>query len=317
MNKFNVLKYIFIIFVIALIGYAVYYIRGQEKQIEEVTETIVSEEKKLTTITTLRVAGVNVDTLNPIISRNQNIQDISKLIYEPILSVTSDFQIEKCLAKEWISLSDTVYVVVLKEGVKWQNDIGEVTANDVKFTVDKIQEMGYNSIYFQNVQNIISTEILSTYTVKFTLDQKIPFFEYNLTFPIMSSAYYNEESMIGNEKNNNAPGTGMYLVGNVSSTEIELKRNPNWWGKTEDKELSLDTILIKLYSSMGEAYNAFTVSPANLTIPAVTAGLSVGRLDAWLEIKQSSESTITLDSFMLPQFKLTLSIDSGDSPNNP
>lgn len=263
-KKHNWLKYVFVVFAIALISYAVYYIRKQEKE-ENVEENIESnvEEKQVTTITTLRVSAVNVDTMNPILSNNQNIQDISKLIYEPMLTITEDYKIEKCLAKEWINLSDTAYVIVLKEGVKWQNG-EEITATDVKYTIEQIQNIGGNSIYYENVKNIVNVEILSTYNIKITIDKKIPFFEYNLTFPIMSAKYYDNGDMASSDKNNNAPGTGMYSIGNITSTEIELKKNENWWGIKEKGDLSLQTILIKNYSSIGEAYNAFKLGNLDL-----------------------------------------------------
>ena len=263
-KKHNWLKYVFVVFAIALISYAVYYIRKQEKE-ENVEENIESnvEEKQVTTITTLRVSAVNVDTMNPILSNNQNVQDISRLIYEPMLSITEDYKIEKCLAKEWINLSDTAYVIVLKEGIKWQNG-EEITATDVKYTIEQIQNIGGNSIYYENVKNIVNVEILSTYNIKITIDKKIPFFEYNLTFPIMSAKYYDNGDMASSDKNNNAPGTGMYSIGNITSTEIELKKNEKWWGIKEKGDLSLQTILIKNYSSIGEAYNAFKLGNLDL-----------------------------------------------------
>ena len=218
MKKYNFLKYVFVIFVIALIIFAVYLNKkgNDENTVEETAQE--KEEKNLTTISTLRVAAISLDTINPIISKNQNMQDISKLIYEPMLSITEDYQIENCLAKEWINLSDTAYVIVLKEGVKWQNG-GELTANDVKFTIEQIQAMGGNSIYYSNVQNIVNVEILNTYTVKITIVDKIPFFEYNLTFPIMSSQYYENDAIATSLKNNNAPGTGKYVIGNRTKKE--------------------------------------------------------------------------------------------------
>lgn len=264
MKKYNFIKYIFVVFVVALIGYAIFYIRNQEKNeenVEQVAENNIEEQK--TTITTLRVAAVNLDTVNPILSNNQNAQDISKLIYEPMLSITEDFQIEKCLAKEWINLSETAYVIVLKEGIKWHTG-EELTANDVKFTIEQIKEIGDKSIYYYNVINISNVEILSTYTVKITLDKKIPFFEYNLTFPIMSAQYYTDDAILTSEKNNNAPGTGKYSIGNITSTEVELKKNDNWWGISEGKSLSLQTVLVKLYTSMGEVYNAFKLENVDL-----------------------------------------------------
>ena len=263
MKKINLLKYIFVIFVIALVIYAIYLNRkGNEETIYE-NVSQVKEEKNLTTITTLRVSAINLDTINPIISNNQNVQDISKLIYEPMLSVTEDYQIETCLAKEWISLSDTAYVLVLKEGIAWQNG-GQLTANDVKFTIEQIQAVGPSSIYYANVEHISKVEILSTYTIKITIDSKIPFFEYNFTFPIMSAQYYEGDFIGTSLKNNNAPGTGKYMIGNITGTEIELKRNNTWWGLSDGKNLSLDTVLVKLYTSAGEAYNAFKLGNLDL-----------------------------------------------------
>lgn len=263
MKKYNILKYIFVIFVIALIIYAIYLNRKANKDNVEEDVSQVKQESNLTTITNLRISAVNIDTMNPIISNNQNVQDISKLIYEPMLSVTEDYQIENCLAKEWINLSDTAYVVVLKEGVRWQNG-GMLTANDVKFTIEQIKAIGPNSIYYQNVEHIINAEILSTYTIKITIDNKIPFFEYNFTFPIMSSQYYENDFIGTSMKNNTAPGTGKYTIGNITSTEIELKKNSTWRGLLEGEKLSLETVLIKLYTSAGEAYNAFKLGNLDL-----------------------------------------------------
>lgn len=65
-------------------------------------------------------------------------------------------------------------------------------------------------------------------------------------------------------KNNNAPGTGKYTIGNITSTEIELKKNNTWWGLLDGKTLALDTVLVKLYTSAGEAYNAFKLGNLDL-----------------------------------------------------
>ena len=57
------------------------------------------------------------------------------------------------------------------------------------------------------------------------------------------------------------------------------------------------------------AYSAFTITDPSLTVAGKTGTLDVGRLDCWLEIKQKSEATLSFTSFILPQFRLTLSID--------
>ena len=97
----------------------------------------------------------NVDFLNPIVSRNQNIQDISKLIYEPLFNVTEDYKLENALGIEWSKAEEKAYLVKLRENVKWHNG-ADFTARDVKYTIDKIKEIGNEYIYFSNVSNIES-----------------------------------------------------------------------------------------------------------------------------------------------------------------
>ena len=67
--------------------------------------------------------------------------------------------------------------------------------------------------------------------------------------------------------------------------------------------------------SDGEGYKGFTITPANLKVEGKTAAygggtLEVGRLDVWLEVRQKSDSTLTLSQFNLPDFRLTLSLDT-------
>ena len=51
-------------------------------------------------------------------------------------------------------------------------------------------------------------------------------FEYNLTFPIISSVYYANENF---ETTNKIPiGTGMYKIASIDENTILLTRNDKW-----------------------------------------------------------------------------------------
>lgn len=243
--KSNFFKYLFIVFVIAIMIFAIFKIKSEEKNIEE-NQTQTSESEKVTEMT---LAVASFDSMNPILSTNKNIQDISRLIYEPLLTLTSDYKIELCLAKEWAKQNETTYIITLKDNVRW-SDGEKFLADDVKFTIDKLKEV--SSIYNSNVSHISTVEIVDDYTIKIILDQEVPFFEYNLTFPILSNQFY-----INNEFNPNIvpTGTGMYKVSEIQSSYITLVQNTNWWNK--DQELTLTKITVNLYSSMGELYNSF------------------------------------------------------------
>lgn len=244
--KSNFFKYLFVIFVICIMFFAVYKIKTEEEKQEQDQTTVGTEEKKITEIT-LGVASL--DSTNPILSKNKNIQDISRLIYEPLIQITSDYKAEGCLAKEWAKQNATTYIIKLKENVRWSN--GEkFTADDVKFTIEKIKSI--NSIYTSQVKNIASIDITDDYTLKINLDKEIPFFEYQLTFPIMSSQFFQDKEF-------NAGivpvGTGMYKYSDVQSTNLTLEKNTNWWDNKTN--LTITKITINLYSSLAELYNSF------------------------------------------------------------
>ena len=60
--------------------------------------------------------------------------------------------------------------------------------------------IGANSIYAYNVERVISVEVIDKNTIKINLSEEVPFFEYNLTFPIMSHYYYENEDFVNTEK---------------------------------------------------------------------------------------------------------------------
>lgn len=202
---------------------------------------------------------LGLDSINPILSNNKNVQDITKLIYDPLVTLTSDYKAEPCLAKEWAKQSDNSYLIKLRENVKWTN--GErFTSEDVRFTIDRLKEI--SSIYSYNVQYVIGVDIVDDYTVKINLDREIPFFEYQLTFPILSKDYYEAEDFVNTEKNSSPVGTGKYKIAEVQPSYILLEKNNGWWNK--EINLTIEKITVNLYSSIGELYNSFKIGNIDL-----------------------------------------------------
>lgn len=251
--KSNFFKYVFVIFVIGIMIFAIYKIKTEEEKTEQEQMHVSTEEEKITEI---KLGVASFDSTNPILSQNKNIQDISKLIYEPLLNLTQDYKLEPCLAKEWAKQNATTYIIKLKENVRW-SDGEKFTADDVKFTIEKLKSV--NSIYSSNVQNIVNLEIIDDYTLNIILDKEIPFFEYNLIFPIMSSQFYLDKDF----NSDIVPvGTGMYKYTDVQSTHLVLSKNNNWWNTQTN--LTLTKITINLYSSLGELYNSFKMGNLDL-----------------------------------------------------
>lgn len=257
--KSNFSKYIFVIIVIVLVVCSAYIIYGQKEEIPK-EETVVNNIEENPIIDNIRIPIVNFDTINPIISNNQNVQDIARLIYEPLLDIDENYKIKLCLAKECSKVNQTSYVIKLKENIKW-NDGNLLTAKDVQFTIDRLKDVNVKSIYAYNVQSVISVEVIDNNTVRINLDKEVPFFEYNLTFPIMSYKYFENEDFITTSKNDNPVGTGRFKVINENGN-IFLKKNQNWWNDQEETKLS--QIQIIKYANMGEVYKAFKIGNIDL-----------------------------------------------------
>lgn len=253
--KSNFFKYIFIIFVIGIMIFAFFKIKNDEKEKNETeAETTTKTEEKITEI---RLGIAEFDTINPILSKNKNVQDIVNLIYEPLVKISSEYKTEPALAKEWAKQNDNSYIIKLRENVKWSN--GErFTSADVQYTIERLKEV--SSIYSANVQHIAEIEIIDDYTLKILLDMEVPFFEYNLSFPIISKTFYDDKDF--NDTGIVPVGTGMYAVTDVQATYITLSKNTNWWNR--DTQLSLDKIIVNIYTSAGELYNAFKIGSIDL-----------------------------------------------------
>ena len=77
----NIIKYIFIVFVIGLICFTAYLLVKNKR--ESLTQAELDQTSKKSNIQTdLRLAIAEYDTINPILSKNRNVQEVTKIIYE-------------------------------------------------------------------------------------------------------------------------------------------------------------------------------------------------------------------------------------------
>ena len=195
--KANIFKYIFIIFIISIVSFALYNIYFKSSEQEEETK-IENEQEEIIESKDLRLAISNYDTINPILTQNKEVINLDKLIYEPLITIDKNYKKQLCLAKECNQTSPTTYVIKVNTSVKWHGKEINLTAKDVQFTIEKLKER--KSIYSANVQKISQVEAVDSETVAITLIEEVPFFEYNLTFPIICSQDYIEEDFYTSTK---------------------------------------------------------------------------------------------------------------------
>lgn len=255
--KDNFFKYIFIIIII-VIGVLAYkgYTDTNNSQEEKKQEGIV--EQKAEVIKDLRMGISNFDTMNPLLTQNREIVNIDKLVYEPLISIDKDYKMKMCLATEISKTGDRVYLVKLRQNVKW-SDGTPFTSEDVRFTLVKLKEV--SSIYNQAVDNIVSINVVDDYTIKLRVEENSMFFPYSLTFPIMPSHIYQEFDFATSGVT--PCGTGMYSIIHVESSQVVLEKNNNYYD-IDKKNPIIETIKVNIYSEMGEVYNSFKIGNIDL-----------------------------------------------------
>ena len=252
--KGNFIKYIFIIFIIVIVIAVIYELnKSDQNNVEEQKQSTTTEEEMIKEIT-LGIASF--DTINPILSQNKQVQEISRIIYEPLFELDSEYKLQKCLVKDWAKTSATTYLIKIKNDIKW-SDGNQFSVEDVLFTIDVLKQIP--SIYGNNVQYIVGVEKIDDDTLQITIDHEIAFFEYNLIFPIVSKTYFEGQDFSTTEKNNAPVGTGKYKIVE-NDDKIVLNKNENY----NREELTLETIRIGKYAGLGELYNAFKLGKVDI-----------------------------------------------------
>ncbi len=93
--------------------------------------------------------------------------------YESLLRYNEKMELEASLATSWEQPDPLTYIFQLRKGVKF-HDGGEFTAEDVKFTFERILDPNINSPRKSNFETIEKIEILDPYQVKFIMSKPYP-----------------------------------------------------------------------------------------------------------------------------------------------
>jgi peptide/nickel transport system substrate-binding protein len=161
--------------------------------------------------------------------------DHSQLIYESLLRFNMiDGSLSPGLAKELQQPDDQTFVLPLQDGTKW-SDGSDLTADDVVFTFElgKTASVRYSTVW-QYIDSVTATD---PRTVEVKLKSK-PYnpgiVKNNLAFTfIVPKAIFGSiaPDKIPAEPNLKPIGSGPYLVDKYDQTQVQLKRNDNYWGK--------------------------------------------------------------------------------------
>ena len=136
------------------------------------------------------------------------------------------------LAERWeLSADGKVYTFHLRKGVKWHKGYGELTAEDVKFSYERVLDPTTGSRYRGEFKLVEKIEAVDKHTVRITLRAKYPGFlhkvaSYNQGFVISKRAVAD----LGDKHATNPIGTGAFIFDSWSpKNQVVLVANKDYF----------------------------------------------------------------------------------------
>jgi peptide/nickel transport system substrate-binding protein len=173
--------------------------------------------------------------LNPVLdTADAYTQQIVAAVFESLLDTDKDtFELKPMLAESYVISEDHLsYTFTMRKDAKFSDGV-PVTAHDVKFSFDAIQNTANETAdlrnYYQDVTNI---ELLDDYTIRFTCDK--PYFRHVIMLgsglPVFPKHIYEQGDFNTGPNNRRPVGSGPYVFESwQTNQQIVLARNSNYW----------------------------------------------------------------------------------------
>ncbi|MES2470787.1 MAG: ABC transporter substrate-binding protein [Patescibacteria group bacterium] len=199
--------------------------------------------------------------INPVIAVSDVERDLSALIYAGLMKYDNGKLVGNLAESYEISEDGLTYTFTLKPDIKF-HDKTPVTADDVEFTIQKIQDAAVKSPRRADWADITVNKIDAT-TIQFVLKQAYSPFIENTTLGIIPKHIWKN---VGSEQFNFSQyniepiGAGPYAVDSIErdSGGLPLSYELESWNGYSDQAAYIDNLSIKFFPSskaLVEAYN--------------------------------------------------------------
>jgi len=192
-----------------------------------------NEEEKVLTI----LQGVDATTLDPNMHSESPTANVDRQIFNSLLDQNDDMEIVPSLASEWEMIDETTWKFTLREDVYF-HDGEQFSAEDVVYTIERIQNPDNNSSQIGNYKEITEASADGEFTLVLKTEEPYPLLLVRLAALRVVPKHYVEE--VGNEEfAKNPVGTGPYKFEEwVKDERITLVANNEYWeGEPEIKKV--------------------------------------------------------------------------------
>jgi peptide/nickel transport system substrate-binding protein len=184
----------------------------------------------------LATGAADIGTVDPHFATKTGEHEIYRAIYEGLLRFPDGHMdptnLQPALAEKWEVGSDNLtWTFHLRKGVKWHEGYGEVTSEDVKFTIERVLNKDVGSPWRKDIVGIVdSVEAVDRYTVK--VKTKFPFAQLPALFVDYHIFVVCKKAVkeLGDKMKYHPIGTGPFRFKEYKSREkFVMVRNDDYW----------------------------------------------------------------------------------------
>ncbi|MCK9603739.1 MAG: ABC transporter substrate-binding protein, partial [Candidatus Omnitrophica bacterium] len=188
---------------------------------------------------------------------------LQDLIFNKLIRWSSKGDVEPDLAERWdVSRDGLVYTFYLRKGVKFHDGV-ECTAEDVKFTFDKIIDPQVNSPFRSSFQLVKDFKVIDRYIFQVILKEPSASFIYRLIREIVPKHLLEKADLRSSYFNFHPIGTGPFKFKDwTNDNQIILEYNPDYY----EGRPYLDEIMVKTYSDSRELWAALMRQEIDLVL---------------------------------------------------
>ena len=185
-------------------------------------------------------------TLDPHAQNEGPTTQVSRQVYEALVTRGLDMSIEPQLATDWKTTDPNTWVFNLRKGVKF-SDGTDMTAKDVVFSILRAKQP--TSDFKEYISTISDVKEIDNYTVQVSTSKPNPILLNQLSNIFIMSKKWSidfgatvSQNWDGGEETfsaTNAMGTGPFKITlREPNTKTVFERNSNWWGSMKDSSVS-------------------------------------------------------------------------------
>ncbi|MFD1205586.1 MULTISPECIES: ABC transporter substrate-binding protein [Sporosarcina] len=172
--------------------------------------------------------GLDIDagSMDPRLTNESSGKRVTDIVFDGLIRLSDTQEPEPSLATEWDNPDPLTWVFTLREDVKF-HDGEPFTAEDVKYTFDKILDPDFKAPFISMYQPIESVEVIDEYKVQFNLNQPYaPLLSYLDIGIVPKHIAENDEQKMASEP----IGTGPYkMVKWDKNNKIQFEANEDYW----------------------------------------------------------------------------------------